>query len=123
MTPAAPEQQSRSRQHREAAATPGQAAWEAFAAKRRADLGDEWYAPARWGEDYADTRKWEAAWEAAAQAAIAAQQPPRERQALEEIARAAQGCIDGNVAPDLNWITETALRGLGWLLEYGDDDE
>ena len=56
-----------------------------------------------------------------AERAIAAQ-PLRERDALEQIARAVQGGIDSSREPDWNWITETAMLGLGWLATTREGD-
>ena len=41
--------------------------------------------------------------------------PGRECNALEEIARAVQGCTDAGIPHDYEWILEQALDGLGWL--------
>ena len=48
-------------------------------------------------------------------AAIAAQQPQPARSALEAIARAAQGSMDGSLPLDRGWVVTEALRGLGGL--------
>lgn len=39
------------------------------------------------------------------------------RDALEDIARAAQGSIDASLPPDYDWFVSRALEGLGWLPE------
>ena len=52
----------------------------------------------------------------------AARQPQTARAALEAIARAAQGSMDGNLPLDREWVVTEALRGLGEL-PGGDEGE
>jgi len=97
------------------AAEPWRAAWDAW----RAAGG---FGPAPDTGDAEIDDRWRKSWAAAARAgheAIAAQEPQpapgRERNALEEIARAVQGCTDAGIPHDYEWILEQALDGLGWL--------